>query len=424
MEKIKVKFVLLSQLETGYRSWYSDVTARFEARADTAARAAQISQLRRSKDSERTDVSLIAYRDAKSELQESWFDFYENELVLITEKAVSSARRPDVDLYIVVMPEFQIHDYEPNVLKKVRINHYSNPLYEDTLRSFIDIPLLRTKRKRERQSGGIPTKTFINFTKENQDIVVFAGSVWWKQWKAEYPKGLIFNSAVVFYQGACCFMWDKQNLSSIDGLDTVHNNAYSQWFVGRYEMMRAEHFPVETIVIPNPMTDSEMKKFGNDMYEATEQYLIKNHRGILSDLTKQFNPLCTSVMAIEITGKGIVQFSLDICLDAKCCPSVKAMPLSRLFQDFEITHTTKDSKNPGAFISHKVRGEKADIQIVIAAGMRNPHSYTKQLLCLCDALWPCRVCRAGTTGSDFPLNNVENEGFLTSDVIDVDIKEI
>ncbi len=104
-------------------------------------------------------------------------------------------------LFIVAFPEFSFTDF----LTRDLVAFYKETVYKflyGTLPN--DIP--RT---------GAPLQTLAQLTtafhEENREVLIFAGTIMWK------ALGTYYNMAPVFFQGACVYVWEKQQISGEDG---------------------------------------------------------------------------------------------------------------------------------------------------------------------------------------------------------------
>lgn len=307
MANIKIQYILWGRHER-YDAWLQGVQENFSSIPSVIELSEEIAELRRQKKAKDGEINLEIYRYYKYLLQQRWLNYYEDKLVEQLEDVVGKAGTNEDCLTVIVMPESLIRDYEVKEGEKQRDDNYVNPLYEKTVYNFLG-PSIRSDAEPDRYiSEEDGNKTIRQFTAEHPEVIVFAGTVWWKQWKAGYPKGVIFNSAPVFYQGRCCLVWDKQFLSEVDGLKG--ENLMEQWIKYRIDympmtapVMRPRNYPdnVENL-------DTELRKY----YSAKGWEKL----GILSSLSACYNPAGTPFLALTWqTGIQLI-FGIDICKDA------------------------------------------------------------------------------------------------------------
>lgn len=307
MARIRMRYILWGQHEC-YDAWLQEVQTKFRSMPSVKKLAEEIKEMRRRKKAAEGGIDLEIYRNYKYLQQQRWLNYYEDKLVKQLESVVQKAGSEEGCLTVVVLPEALIRDYELEERKKERKYNYVNPLYEKTVFNFLG-PSMRSAEEVNRViSEEDGNKTILQFTAEHQEVIVFAGTVWWKQWKAGYPNGVLFNSAPVFYRGRCCLVWDKQFLAEVDGL--MGENLMEQWIRYRIDampmtrpVMRPQNYPdnVEEM-------DTALRKYYSD---AGWQKL-----GILSSLSACYNPAGTPLLAITWhTGVHLI-FGIDICKDA------------------------------------------------------------------------------------------------------------
>jgi len=204
-------------------------------------------------------------------------------------------------LFIAAFPEFSFTDFLTNDL---------TAFYKETVYKFLhgtlpnDIP--RT---------GAPLQTLAQLTTAfrtaNREVLIFAGTIMWKTAR------LYYNMAPVFFQGACVYVWEKQQISGLDGKSYQVRHRHPVSF-GRNATYHPQH----------------------SMYMAgllTVNFLIQ--RGF-----QEIKP----VFKLNIFGREI-NFAITVCLD---------------MNDHSI-----------------IGSETADIHMLIAAGMEPNHEFYYANIC-------------------------------------------
>jgi hypothetical protein len=307
MANVEMQYILWGQKEV-YKRWMETVKLNFRALESVRELERRVADLRDQKRTVEQGVDLKLYRHYKCELQQRWMNYYEDKLVDELEGAM---KQVDPNrLAVIVLPEAMICDYVTEDEAKengLRARGYVNPLYEETVRKILGPSVSGGAAAARIISDEDGNKTLLKFTADHGQALLFAGTVWWKQWNENYPKGIIFNSAPVFYQGRCCFMWDKQFASEVDGLKGI--NLTEQWIKYRINEMPVASPSAEPVQYPANLEgmDTALYRFlGADVWRK---------RGILSSLTADYNLAGTPLLEIECqTGERLL-FGVDICRD-------------------------------------------------------------------------------------------------------------
>ena len=162
----------------------------------------------------------------------AWFENYLYRLLFDSIAAVSPSHK-----YIVLFPEFFFVDIYDNPAPP-KVSDYVKPFYEDIARYFTG---LRTD---------FPTVSYLEesfhhmrlkeLTALYPNLIIFAGTIIWKtkekrlvytngeqvltkkRWKFKpVETDTFYNTAVLFSGGRCCYLWDKQFISGVDGTGGV-----------------------------------------------------------------------------------------------------------------------------------------------------------------------------------------------------------
>lgn len=416
MGRINITYIILDTVQ--YHNWEISIRAHFEARDDIISMNKNIAETkgRLLKINEADDLEIsAAYRNLKIRRQLKWLNFYENELVKILESGLNDARRHhSSELYIAVMPEVLIRDddYE----SKHPYNHYVNPLYEEVVEIFLGAEKTRKRDGSvERYNTEKGARTLLSFTQSNQDVIVFAGTIWWKQLHRDYPKGILFNSAPVFFNAKCCFLWDKQYLSSSDGVPS--GNLLDQWI--KY---RVDYMPM-TQPIMGPASYPEdirsMEECIQNYYDSVDWPEI----GIISNLTKQFNPYANPLLAITLPNGERLVFGIDICMDDYY---KEGTSLSQHF----FKHNVFIRIGNSALHGEPLKADNADkphIQIIVANSFGRYRNYfSRSTVCLCDMelAYNSQVLRLNPLNESFnpcTLTDDQSHFFLISDSLELEL---
>lgn len=435
MARIKIQYILWGQHER-YDAWLQGVRTNFLSIPGVIMLAKEIAEMRRQKKAAEGGIDLEIYRNYKYLLQQRWLNYYEDKLVEQLESVVEKAGKEEDCLTVIAMPEALFRDYEVEDGERKRDYNYVNPLYEKTVYNFLG-PSMRSTAEWDRiisEEDG--NKTIRQFTAEHPEVIVFAGTVWWKQWKAGYPKGIIFNSAPVFYRGRCCLVWDKQFLSEVDGLKG--DNLMEQWIKYRIDYM--------------PMTAPVMRPQNYpDNVEEMDTVLRKYYSsggwqklGILSSLTACYNPAGTPLLAITWrTGIHLI-FGIDICKDAvsilkdrrdgsmiididkfveergeKVWEELERQPVSEWFAEHTAPVAVVGTDGCYSLISN--RESAADINVIVANDLRGVDSKANYHVCKSDVRDSQLNRATWLRGQEDlePLTAAENF-FWISEIIEID----
>lgn len=172
-------------------------------------------------------------RCVKQVRQIRWLAWFENFLYLLL--TVATATVSPHYKYIVLFPEFFFVDiYDNPVPPKTKVTGYVKPFYEDVARYFTGLHTESPVHKFIEES--LHQSRLADLTALYPNMIIFAGTMVWKtktkrvvytngqevitQKKRNFKKvetDTFFNTAVVFSQGRCCYLWDKQFISKVDG---------------------------------------------------------------------------------------------------------------------------------------------------------------------------------------------------------------
>lgn len=414
MGKVKTTYIILNTFE--YSKWETEIRAEFEADKDVIILNQIIEEtkkhlLKPTEDEDSLDAK--PYRNLKIRRQMLWLNFYENELVKKLEEAFLDVTKHHVaDLYIVVMPEVLIRD--DNYEDKHPYSHYVNPLYEDVVKAFLGSDdTLKKDGSVERLTTNEESRTLIDFTQANPNVIIFAGTIWWKRWHRDYPKGILFNSAPVFYNGKCGFLWDKQYLSAADGVPG--DKLLEQWIKYRIDFMPM--LQPSAAAQPYPADIREMENWIQNYYDSDQWCGI----GLISNLTKKFNPYANPLMAVTLPNQEELVFGIDICMDDYYREDKS---LSQHFMEYNVPIRIINAQRYGEpLMSQQI--EKPDIQIIVANSFgRHRNYFSRSIVCLCDLELSSNstVLTLNPFNQSFnsgSLTNYQNHFFMISDPIEV-----
>lgn len=284
------------------------------------------------------DARRQAYKASKYQLQDDWINTLEVWTAAQIAKAMQAVKYDPTDancLYVITLPEGYWHDTEP--ANRVHMDatgspvyKYSNPLYETTTLNLV---------------AGRQGKPSVLASITRKNLMIFAGTIWWKNTAA--PADILYNTAPVFHDQKCIFVWEKQLLTKEDGLgqDSANPADKLHKWVDERKAVFAD------AGISGAATAVTMKEI-NDCAEA---YMAKVHKGYLSPLGIRFNPAQLPLFTISTPAN--VSFSIDICADF-----ISA-------------------------VSSKLLSSPPDIQIVPASSLSYAHPesyYARKYHCFCD----------------------------------------
>lgn len=153
----------------------------------------------------------------------------------------------------------------------------------------------------------------------------------------------IFNTVPVFHAGVCCFAWDKQLLSRVDGLGSDWQAAkLHKWFGTRSAAFSRVGLTNSTSSI-------------SDFDEAALAYVDAQKEGFVSPLTAARNPrkapLCVLALSDGTGGPANpLDIGVDICLDFSAEITRKLLPAPPLVQ--VVLANDASYSNPESFYSH------------------------------------------------------------------------
>lgn len=264
---------------------------------------------------------------------------------------------------VAALPEFFWRDINDNMKHENTsgasfINGYGKPIYPQVFQGLTAGTL---------SPAAAPPLTLCQLTRKHPNLVVFAGTVWWKKIvdasscplsgnckSTKIPVGSVksackaavakrekmFNTLPVFYGGSCIHLWNKQWISHIDGLGDDYYNA---------EKYTNRAFALSTIKKPNAAETA----------------------GCIIGLDPGTNLSPNPAVTIPHGGMDYV-FGMDICLD--------------YIQGYDMTSGTETS-GP---MSKDLLGKMPDIQMLIAGGMPSISQlssfYAHQYLLRCDKM--------------------------------------
>lgn len=176
---------------------------------------------------------MALLRCVKQVRQIRWLAWFEDYLYLLLTAATASVS-PHYK-YIVLLPEFFFVDiYDNPVPPKTDVRGYVKPFYEDVARYFAGLHTEYPVHEFIEES--LHQNRIKDLTALYPNMIIFAGTMVWKtktkravytdgqevitrrKWKfKKVETDTFFNTAVVFLDGHCQYLWDKQFISSIDG---------------------------------------------------------------------------------------------------------------------------------------------------------------------------------------------------------------
>lgn len=287
----------------------------------------------------------------------------------VVQKEVDDAEKKVKDdcLMVAALPEFFWRDINDNMKHADRsdasfIQGYGKPVYPQVLQRLTAGTLSIAAPPAPAAASPL---TLCELTQKYPNLVVFAGTVWWKKIvdasqctflktceSTNIPVGSVksackaavakrekmFNTLPVFHGGSCICLWNKQWISRIDGLGDSYINA---------EKYTNRAFALSTIKNPHAA--------------ETAASII----GLESGTTISSDPAVT----IRHGGMDYV-FGMDICLD------------------YVMGYDKASKKMTNGPMSKDLLGKKPDIQMLIAGGMPSyeylNRFYANQYLLRCD----------------------------------------
>lgn len=147
----------------------------------------------------------------------SWLEDYYCKKIATAFQVCANGIAPnntDEHLFIVAMPEFIFSDFRVDM---------HEAFYESVGRQFIHGLL-----PKDMPRTAAPMQTLAQLTATlsgpRRQLVIFAGTIVWKKFSALQQTSLFYNMAPVFFGGSCCFVWEKQMISGLDGKS--HNDQH------------------------------------------------------------------------------------------------------------------------------------------------------------------------------------------------------
>lgn len=219
-------------------SWLScQISEEFEeARIKTFRPAAQVTlkpNLTITQKSSIQSYLLFLQHCIKQVRQMRWLAWYENFTYANIVSAIGS-QDPNA-CYMIALPEFYFVDFDEHA-DASRPSGYVKPYYEDVARMFIGLeenPFIWMIEESFHQHRLCELTT-------NPNTIIFAGTMIWKSKDAHtvYCNGnqvsmaakpdfvmvqtdTFYNTALVFSEGKCRHLWDKQFISPIDGTEGI-----------------------------------------------------------------------------------------------------------------------------------------------------------------------------------------------------------
>lgn len=117
-------------------------------------------------------------------------------------------------IYIVTFSEFYFTDYNDNknhVEIGETVTGYVKPFYRPVMEAFVNGRLPDAQRNSIRESYRLA-----GLTGENNNLIIFAGTIIWKP--LSDASGYFYNTAPIFYHGALQLLYDKREVSGVDGV--------------------------------------------------------------------------------------------------------------------------------------------------------------------------------------------------------------
>lgn len=431
MANVEMQYIIWGQKEV-YYSWLREVKSNFRALESIRGLEGQVAEFRERKRMSGQRIDMDFYRRLKYQLQQRWMNYYEDKLVDKLEEAMREAA-PNC-LVVIALPEAVLCDYVTECeaeLHGSRESGYVNPLYEETVRKFLGPSVYGGEAAERIISAEDGNKTLLQFTEAHGQVLLFAGTIWWKQWIGGYPKGVIFNSAPVFYQGKCCFMWDKQYISNLDGIS--RSKLKEQWCEYRINAMPMTGPVALPIPYPNNINELDAEL---DRYYASENW---QNLGILSSLTARYNPAGTPLLEFVCQTGDRLLFGIDICkdnsgfiwdnstgniiVDLNGAENLDCYPLSLAEYFAKKASPVNVVMSDGRYSISTGEARKIDISIILANDLRGTYSSPKYHICKADACGQRAAKSCLITSQEEPLRGLDQNFFLVSNVVQTEPRE-
>lgn len=294
-----------------------------------------------------------------------WMIYLESAVCKALDEAMRMAAYPPDTLVVAALPEFFWRDINDNLkhtglTKKDGIPGYGKPFYAPVFDAL-------SSNAQTLSAADVP-KTLCELTWKYPNLIVFAGTVWWKKIVNVACNGCggisepvckqcfkqsetMFNTLPVFYQGKRILLWNKQYVSDIDGLGTL-----SDQFQKRAS-----------------------RQFEKSAFSAAPKPAVTAPAGSWSVIGLPATTALSTEPYFQITHAGKkITFSMDICLD--------------FMQGYDrrgIT-TTAGPMSKDIWTSNLHAG-MPDIQMLIAGGMpinkkNSGNIFASHYLLRCDAI--------------------------------------
>lgn len=174
------------------------------------------------------------YKCIKEMRQEYWLAWLEDFFCEKIEWALRHCMQQPADreehLYCVALPEFSFADSGNVISKTYGARSGSRAFYKPVVTKFLhgtlpkDVPRtnsgMKTLKMLTNQSGGYAC----------MQVIIFAGTIIGRNKEQQSDgKSPYYNMAPVFTRGRCIGVWEKQEISSIDGKSTMVKHRHVMW---------------------------------------------------------------------------------------------------------------------------------------------------------------------------------------------------
>lgn len=296
-----------------------------------------------------------------------WMIYLESAVCKALDEVMRRPAYPPDTLVVAALPEFFWRDINDNLkhtglTKGDEIPGYGKPFYAPV---FDALSSNAQTLSAAPGAAGVP-KTLCELTRKYQNLIVFAGTVWWKKivnvacggcgginepvCKQYFRQSeTMFNTLPAFYQGKRILLWNKQYVSNIDGLGTL-----SDGFQKRAN-----------------------RQFEKSAFSAAPKPAVTAPAGSWSVIDLPATTALSTEPYFQIThADKTITFSVDICLD------------------FVQGYNKSGGKPPAGPMSKDIWRSKAgmpDIQMLIAGGMpindeNRGNIFASHYLLRCDAI--------------------------------------
>lgn len=166
----------------------------------------EINDIRSNKNSYADEAGYYAeLHTKKAKRQKKWLEILTRETAKLFSKELDKLSPDDKDnnktTIVAALPEFFWCDINDNRKHGEDIDNYHKPLYLDTVQDIL-----------------VQNSCLSELTREYPNLIIFAGTVMWKKINQQDNKAeSIYNTLLIYCQGALRKDWSKHNISYIDG---------------------------------------------------------------------------------------------------------------------------------------------------------------------------------------------------------------